>query len=126
MIKSILLVGIGGGLGSIIRYLTSVIANKYFHSIFPLATFITNIMGCFIIGVLLGVFDRQSLTNPDLKALLIIGFCGGYTTFSAFAAENIKMLQSGYLFTALIYVTTSVLLGLLAVWLGLIVTKPSP
>lgn len=123
MTRAIILVGLGGGLGSIFRYLTSVIMTKYFQSIFPLATFTANILGCLIIGILLGLFDRQQLTNPDLKFLFITGFCGGYTTFSAFTSENINLFQSGNSLTAFFYITTSILVSLFAVWLGLTLTK---
>ena len=123
MIRAILLVGIGGGIGSIFRYLTSVIVGKYFHATFPLATFLANISGCLIIGLLFGLFERYHLTNPDLKYLFITGFCGGYTTFSTFAAENINLFQSENSFTAFAYIAASVIVGLLAVWAGVALTK---
>ena len=123
MTRAIILVGLGGGLGSIFRYLTSVFATKYFQTNFPLGTFAVNIIGCLIIGILLSLFERQHLTNPDLKFLLITGFCGGYTTFSAFAADNINLFQSDNSLTAFIYIATSIIVSLFAVWLGLLITK---
>ncbi len=123
MTRAIILVGLGGGLGSIFRYLTSVFATKYFQTNFPLGTFAVNIIGCLIIGILLRLFERQQLTNPDLKFLLITGFCGGYTTFSAFAADNINLFQSDNSLTAFIYIATSIIVSLFAVWLGLLITK---
>lgn len=119
------MVGLGGALGSILRYLTAVLVNKYFQSTFPLATFAVNILGCLIIGVLLGLFERQYLTNPDFKLLLITGFCGGYTTFSAFSAENIQLLESGQTLTAFLYIGASIFIGLFALWLGLSIVKLS-
>jgi len=123
MTRTIILVGLGGGLGSIFRYLTSVVVTKYFQTTFPLATFTVNILGCLIIGILFGLFERQQLTNPDLKFLFITGFCGGYTTFSAFASENINLFQSGNSLTAFVYIATSIIISLFAVWLGLTLTK---
>lgn len=123
MTKAIVLVGLGGGIGSVLRYLVSVVVTKYFQTAFPLATFVSNFVGCLIIGVLLGVFERQQISSPDLKLLFITGFCGGYTTFSAFAAENVSLFQSGNSFTALLYIFGSVLLGLFAVWIGLFLVK---
>lgn len=123
MTRAIIFVGLGGGLGSIFRYLTSLVVTKYFQTTFPLATFTANILGCLIIGVLLGLFERQQLTNPDLKFLFITGFCGGYTTFSAFASENINLFQSGNPLTAFLYIASSILVSLFAVWLGLTLTK---
>lgn len=123
MIKNILLVGLGGGVGSILRYLTSVLVDKYFQSLFPWATFVVNIIGCLIIGVLLGFFERQQLANPEMKFLFITGFCGGYTTFSAFAAENFNLMQSGQTWIAILYIATSVLIGVFSVWLGMSLIK---
>ncbi len=123
MIRAIVLVGIGGGIGSILRYLTTVLVNKYFQTTFPLATFAANLFGCLAIGLLLGFFERQQLINSDLKFLLVTGFCGGYTTFSAFASENFSLFQSGNSLMAFAYIAISVLAGLFAVWLGITLTK---
>ena len=123
MVRAIILVGIGGGIGSIFRYLTNVFVAKYFQTIFPLATLLANILGCLLIGILLGFFERQQLSSPDLKFLFITGFCGGYTTFSAFASENINLFQSNNSLIAFLYIAVSVLVGLLAVWLGLMLAK---
>ena len=122
MIKQLLLVGLGGGIGSILRYLTSVCTARYYANTFPLATFITNIFGCFIIGLLIGHFSNAT-TDSQLKLLFITGFCGGYTTFSTFAAENISLLQSQHYFTLIAYTLASVVVGILAVAIGLMVTK---
>lgn len=123
MTKIIILIGLGGGFGSILRYLTSVVVNKYFQSVFPFATLAVNIIGCFLIGIIIGLFDRNYLTNPDLKFLFVMGFCGGYTTFSTFSAENLNLFQSGNYLTAFLYITLSILTCLFAVWLGLLLTK---
>lgn len=122
MIKQLILVGLGGGIGSVFRYLTSVFTAKYYANVFPLATFITNVLGCFVIGILIGYFSN---TNPDnnLKLLFITGFCGGYTTFSTFAAENITLLQNQNYLTLIAYTLASVIVGFLAVGLGLMLTK---
>jgi protein CrcB len=84
MIKAILLVGFGGAVGSVMRYLLSVLGANYFKGTFPIATFITNFLGCLIIGLLIGYFGKNTELNPQLKLLLITGFCGGFTTFSTF------------------------------------------
>src|SRR5690554_447943 len=94
MIKTLILVGLGGGVGSVLRYLASLLANRYFPTIFPLATFTVNVIGCFLIGLILGLLERQHLPNPDMRFLFVIGFCGGFTTFSAFALENIFLMQN--------------------------------
>ena len=123
IVKQVILVALGGGLGSAFRFLTSLLTAKYYSNAFPLATFIANILGCFLIGLLIGILGQNIQANQHLKLLLITGFCGGYTTFSAFASENISLLQSNNYLTTIIYITLSVLAGLLAVWLGLTLTK---
>ncbi len=121
--KNILLVGLGGALGSILRYLTSVVTSKYYHDVFPLATFIINIVGCFIIGLLIGYFGQINGDNQNLRLLFITGFCGGYTTFSTFAAENISLMQNHQYATLIAYTLASIIVGFLAVGLGLMLAK---
>ena len=116
-------VAIGGAAGSVLRYLTSAFTNRYFHGFFPLATFITNAIGCLLIGLLMGFFIKNNLDNSDLKWLLVTGFCGGYTTFSAFAFENVSLMQSQQYATAFLYIVASVVIGLAAVWCGLTLSK---
>jgi CrcB protein len=123
MIRTLTLIAFGGGIGSVFRYLTSVLVQKYYASVFPLTTLITNVLGCFIIGLLMGVFEKNQVVNSDLKWLFITGFCGGYTTFSTFGFENISLFQNNHSAMAFLYIGGSVLLGLFAVWMGLILTK---
>ena len=122
MFKTLLIVGLGGGVGSIFRYLTSVFTDKYFQGVFPWATFLVNVVGCLIIGFLVGVLTKHQVGNSQLKLLFITGFCGGFTTFSAFALENIKLFQSGNSLLALLYIALSVTLGILAVWVGIMLS----
>ncbi len=123
MFKTFLIVFLGGGIGSAFRYLTSVITEKYVQSSFPWATFLVNVFGCLLIGILIGFFTKQQIENSNLKLLFITGFCGGFTTFSAFALENIKLFQSGNSLLALLYIALSVFLGVLAVWTGMMIMK---
>jgi|SRR5690554_645455 CrcB protein len=123
MLKAIVLVGIGGGMGSVLRYMTSSFMTKYFPSSFPWGTLSVNVLGCLLMGVLLSLGERQSWMNNDLRLLWLTGFCGGYTTFSTFASENIQLWQSGQILTVIAYTIASVLLGLVAVWLGLVMVK---
>ncbi|MDL2243546.1 fluoride efflux transporter CrcB [Bacteroidales bacterium OttesenSCG-928-J19] len=123
MIKEILLVGLGGGVGSIFRYLTSVLVSKHCPSIFPWGTLVVNVIGCLLIGLLLGMIEKNQLLSPGLRFLLVTGFCGGYTTFSTFALENVNLFNTQHSLTAILYIAASILLGLLAVWGGLYLIK---
>jgi len=123
MIKTLFLIGLGGGIGSVLRYLTSVVIEKYYATVFPLATLIINIFGCLLIGVIMGVLAKNQVTDSAMKWLLVTGFCGGFTTFSAFGYENIRLLQNGNIFLPFVYISSSIILGLGSVWLGFILVK---
>lgn len=123
MIKEILFVGIGGGVGSILRYVSTMCMTKLFHVTFPIGTFLVNIIGCFIVGLLIGLTEHQQILSLNYRLLLITGFCGGFTTFSAFSAESLQMFESGNVLQGIFYMTGSILIGLLAVWLGFLLAK---
>ena len=118
MIKNILLVLLGGGIGSVARYLLSYFFSKNEGIYFPWATFVANCVGCLLIGLLFGYIQKNNLQNDALKLLLITGFCGGFTTFSTFSLENIQFIQNQNYNLAIIYTLTSVLLGFLGVIIG--------
>lgn len=114
----ILLVAIGGAMGALARYgLGTWIAERW-PTIFPLGTFIINVTGSFAIGFLLTFTIERYQLGPEWRLLLVVGFLGAYTTFSAFEYETLKLLEDGRLMTAMLYVVSSVLAGLLAVWAG--------
>jgi fluoride exporter len=120
MIKQLFWVGLGGALGSMLRHMVSTITQKYNPSMFPAATFFTNLFGCFCIGCLVGYFDTKIETPPALKLLLITGFCGGYTTFSTFALENYTLWQTAHYTMAIFYALSSLILGIALVGLGMV------
>jgi fluoride exporter len=123
MFKTVLFIAFGGAIGSVLRYLTTLFVTRYWPTHFPLATFITNILGCFLIGLFIGILEKNNVTNSNLKWFLVTGFCGGYTTFSAFGFENYSLLQNNNSLLAFIYLGLSIVVGLIAVWLGLFITK---
>lgn len=120
MLRNVLLVGVGGFAGTVARYLVAV----GFMGVgkFPYATLIVNISGCFLIGVFVGLAERFDWL-PEVRLFLAVGLCGGFTTFSAFSIESVRLLQEKDLLTFGLYSAASFVLGILATFLGLAVTK---
>ena len=117
MIKNILLVFIGGGLGSVCRYLVSeIIFLKKFD--FPYPTFISNVLGCFLIGLALGWSIKNSELNSSLIILFTVGFCGGFTTFSSFSQESLNLINNNQFFYFFSYLILSITIGVLFVFIG--------
>jgi len=123
MIKTLLLVGTGGFLGSISRFLASRFMQDNFPSAFPYGTFLVNISGCLLIGLIYGISEKGSLLTTGWKLFLAVGFCGGFTTFSTFANENLALLRDSEYFYFFLYTGLSVFLGIAATFLGVLITK---
>lgn len=119
MLRDMLYVAGGSALGGVLRLLTGRLVRTWMQSTFPWPTFLVNVLGCFVIGWIYAWAARQPHFRPELLLLLTTGFCGGFTTFSAFAQENILLMRSGAHFTAVLYIIFSVLAGLLATWAGM-------
>ncbi|WP_192483727.1 MULTISPECIES: fluoride efflux transporter CrcB [Cysteiniphilum] len=119
---TLLLVGLGGGLGSISRFGLSEFIYKVFGKSFPHGILIVNILGCLIIGALAAFFQKERLLEhfltPHFRALLITGFLGGFTTFSSFSLDALTLLQKGEWSKAIIYIMLSVLISMIAVFVG--------
>lgn len=123
MIKTIILVGTGGFLGSISRFLASRFIQDNFSSAFPFGTFFVNITGCFLIGIIYGFSEKSTLLTPGWKMFLAVGFCGGFTTFSTFTNENLALLRDGAFFHFMLYTGLSVFIGIMATFFGVLITK---
>lgn len=115
---NLLAVFVGGGLGACLRYLTGVLISGNLKINLPVATFLVNIIGCFLIGFLYVIFVEKLQASKQLKLLLTVGFCGGLTTFSTFSAEVFDMIQNGQLLNASAYTALSVIIGCIAVFFG--------
>ena len=115
--KSFILVFLGGGLGSGLRYLVATAMNQY-SKVLPFGTFTVNMLGCLLIGLVLGYAQKENTLTSNQTLLLATGFCGGFTTFSAFASENLELIRNGELFNFSIYAIGSVFLGIVLILIG--------
>lgn len=117
--RSVLVVALGGAVGSVARLkLSGWVLHRTVEWRFPLGTFLVNVIGCLVIGILAGYAAKEDLLSPDARLFLFTGLLGGFTTFSAFGLETFYLMRRGELLVAGTYVVGSVLAGLLALWLG--------
>ncbi len=112
---NILAVGAGGFVGSILRYLISLISLNE-TTIFPIKTFIINIVGCIAIGIIAVTATKNIEMNPQMLLFLKVGLCGGFTTFSTFALETVDLMKSGHMGIAFLYAVLSVLAGIAVIF----------
>jgi len=120
MIKTLLLVGIGGFAGSVLRYLISYYVNINWSTHFPFGTLLVNLAGSLFIGMIIAAALQNDMSQ-QMRLLLATGFCGGFTTFSSFSYEFFSLLQHGHTGYAFLYAGASLVLGLLFVWTGMMV-----
>ena len=119
--KQVLLVGVGGFLGSIARYkLGGIVLHYSAAERFPLSTFAVNVLGCLIAGLLAGCVQHYGMFSADTRLFLFTGLLGGFTTFSAFGLESVLLIRRGELSVAASYIALSVVVGMFAFWLGLV------
>ena len=109
---------VGGGSGALLRYVLGTAIMQRFGGMFPLGTFVINVSGSFLIGLIMTLLTERFQPHPYWRLLLVVGFLGGYTTFSSFEYETLQAVRSGARWIALLNVVGSVVVGYLAVWLG--------
>ena len=114
---------LGGGLGAIIRYLVIEQVNKLFLVAFPFGTIAVNVIGAFLIGLLSSYLAERLDVSENIKMFLIVGFCGGFTTFSSFNIEFYQLFSNGEILSSLIYVTTTFVLTVVAFYIGVSLLK---
>ena len=112
----------GGFIGATLRYIFSLSFDKIYAPSFPFSTFLINFLGCFILGLLMNMGITNTETWP-VKEFIVIGILGGYTTFSTFGMEAYRLMESGELMTALIYISASVIFGILGIWLSQLIVR---
>lgn len=123
MLKNILLVFLGGGFGCTARYLVSLLLSKYKDGLggFPIHTMTANFLGCFCIGLIIGYLSKNP--NNTIQLLLVTGFCGGFTTFSTFSSEVLKLFQGGQTGMAVFYIGISLIICIAATLIGTLMTR---
>ncbi len=123
MFLKLFLIGAGGFIGSVLRYSLGGFVHKYFLGLLPYGTLAVNVLGCLIIGFLGELTESRNLFSPELRIFVFIGLLGGFTTFSTFGYETMKLMQSGEALYSFSNIFFQVVLGLAAVWLGIILAK---
>lgn len=122
-LKTILIVFTGSGLGGVARYGVQTWIFKIYPFTFPLATFLVNVLGCLLIGLFYALSEKGNLLTPEWRIALTTGFCGGFTTFSTFSYENMNLIRTGDYMYFVLYMVFSIVLGLAAVYLGIIIIR---
>jgi len=122
-VKAILIIWLGGGLGSVCRYLVQLGVSRLLTVSFPAGTFLVNISGCFVIGLLYGLAEKYAVLTAEWRLFLITGLCGGYTTFSSFSYEGVSLFRQGNYSYFILYVGLSVFVGLLSTLAGMALGK---
>ncbi|MCA6368134.1 MAG: fluoride efflux transporter CrcB [Cytophagales bacterium] len=114
-----LLIFVGGGIGSVMRFSLGTWISSFHSHHFPYGTLFVNVLACFVLGTLVGVADHKQIISPNARLFWTVGFCGGFSTFSTFSSETLTLIQNGFPFSGLVYVLASLLLCLAATYLGL-------
>jgi len=119
----LLIVLLGGGIGSVTRYIVTLLISSRFGSIFPFGTLCVNLIGCFIMGFFMIFTSERVHLAAGIRLLITVGFLGGLTTFSSFSYETIQLLREGNTISAFLNISANLILGLLAVWMGIFTAK---
>lgn len=119
MMKAFLAVSIGSGLGGMMRFGLGRWVESWQQQVFPYGTFMVNLLACVISGFVIGLADQKQILSPAARQFLTVGFCGGFSTFSAFSAETLQLFQNGQVLLAVMYAVLSIVLGVGAIFAGM-------
>ncbi len=120
---NLLLIAIGGAVGSVARYLLSTLVLRMSGTLFPLGTFIVNLVGCVVFGAIVGAAQHRFALTPEARAFLLVGVLGGFTTFSSYAFESVALLRDGQFFAAAVNIVGQVVAGLAGLWSAYLLTR---
>ncbi len=123
MLKQLLLIGTGGFIGSVARFLVSRLNTRIDWLSIPIGTLTVNVLGSLLIGFLIGISEKSPILTVEWRMFLMVGLCGGFTTFSSFSGENLVLMKNGQILPLLLYTGLSIFLGFTAVYMGYISTK---
>ncbi|MEO6168692.1 MAG: fluoride efflux transporter CrcB [Chitinophagales bacterium] len=123
MNRIVLIIGLGGFIGTIARYLSQQLIYKYYPVTFPYGTLAVNLLGCFLIGIFYALSERGNLLSPEWRMFLTTGLCGGFTTFSAFSYESVQLINDRQYLYLGIYATVSMVVGIAVTYLGIWLTR---
>ncbi len=118
-----MIVGLGGFIGTVARFLISRYFQVNITSVFPWSTFVVNIVGCLLIGIIYGISEKSDVLSPDIRLFLTVGICGGFTTFSTFSNDSFMLIREQEWFRFALYTSLSIFIGLMAVYVGRLIIK---
>jgi CrcB protein len=118
-VKSLVIVFLGGGLGSVVRYALSKWVNAFHDHHIPWGTLAVNVAACLVLGLIIGLADHKHIISPNFRLFWTVGFCGGFSTFSTFSNEALSLLQGGFSLSMAVYILLSLLLCVAATYAGL-------
>ena len=119
---NLLAIAIGGAIGAVARYALSMFVLRVSGTLFPLGTFVVNVVGCLVFGVIAGVSTERVQMSPAMRLFLLTGILGGFTTFSSYAFESFVLVRDGQMLWAAINITGQVVAGLVGMWAGYVIT----
>ena len=118
-----MIVGLGGFIGTVARFLISRYFQINFTTVFPWSTFVVNIVGCLLIGTIYGISEKSEVLSPEIRLFLTVGICGGFTTFSTFSNDSFMLMREQEWFRFALYTSLSIFIGLMAVYIGRFIIK---
>jgi fluoride exporter len=119
----IVAIGVGGALGAVARYALGGAVHRVLPGFFPYGTFVVNVIGCLVFGVIVGLADSRFVVGPGMRLFLLVGLLGGFTTFSSFTFESVELLRSGQFVAASANVVGQIAFGFVALWTGFAVGR---